>query len=307
MLVVFTAASLTFALLHLAPGDPYTNIDGGLRTSPEVRAMRRAQRGLDLPLARQYARWLASYARGSLGWSTSQQRSVRAVLAERLPRTLLLMLCALAASLSCGIAVGAWQGARARSPGDRATSLVSLILLSFPEFWLAIILMLVLTPWPFPVSGMVADDARYMGAAAQLRDRAWHLALPCLTLTLIGAAMIARYQRSAMREAFGQPFVQTARAKGLPDAAVRRHALRTALLPVASVAGVMFPSLLAGAVFVESVFAWPGMGSMMLSGLGARDYDLVSAGVVVVAALTVVGNLCADLLREAVDPRTRHA
>jgi len=305
--VVLIAASLSFAMLRAAPGDPYSSIDAGARTPPEVLALRRAQRGLDLPRAQQYLRWISSVAQGNLGWSSTQQRAVSDVLADTLPRTLLLMALALVSSMVCGVVIGAWQGTRIGSIGDRITSVACMLMFSLPEFWIATVLLLLFTPWAFPVGGLSRDDASYLSLPTQIIDRLWHVVLPWGSLTLLGTAFIARYQRAAMRDAYALPFVQTARAKGLTESAVARHALRAALRPVVSLAGLLFPSLFAGAVFVENAFSWPGMGYMMLVGLNGRDYDLIAGGVILIAALTVVGNLGADLLGELVDPRTRIA
>jgi len=252
-------------------------------------------------------RWLRSYASGDLGWSIGQQRPVADVLRDAIPPTLLLMSLALLTSLACGIALGAWQGAHAGSRGDRAWSGFSLALFSVPEFWLALMLLLVFVSWLhwLPSGGMASDDAAYYAWPTQVVDRLEHLVLPLLSLTLVGAAHIARFQRAAMRDVITLPFVRTARAKGLRERAVQRHALRAALLPMIAVSGMLIPSLLAGAVFVETIFAWPGMGSTMISALEGRDYDLLSAGIVVISAMTVLGSLGAEAATALADPRTR--
>ncbi len=275
--------------------------------SAETRVVLRAQRGLDLPPVQQYMRWLRSYASGDLGWSIGQQRPVADVLRDAIPPTLLLMSLALLTSLACGIALGAWQGAHAGSRGDRAWSGFSLALFSVPEFWLALMLLLVFVSWLhwLPSGGMASDDAAYYAWPTQVVDRLEHLVLPLLSLTLVGAAHIARFQRAAMRDVITLPFVRTARAKGLRERAVQRHALRAALLPMIAVSGMLIPSLLAGAVFVETIFAWPGMGSTMISALEGRDYDLLSAGIVVISAMTVLGSLGAEAATALADPRTR--
>jgi len=307
VLVVFVAATAASVLIRTAPGDALTDEGTIGRMPAAVRATRRVQLGLDLPPAQQYVRRLRAYSRGDLGWSTSEERPVNEVLRERIPRTLWLMSLALAASLLMGIALGAWQGAHVGSRGDRAWSFVSLVLFSFPEFWIAIVLMLLFASWLgwFPTMGMTSDIAFESSSMRALLDRAHHLVLPWLSLTLIGTAYVARFQRAAMRDVFGAPFVQTARGKGLAEAAVRRHALRAALLPVIALGGMLVPSLFAGAVFVESIFAWPGMGLALLNATQGRDYDLVGAGIIVVSAMTVAGSFAAELLREVADPRTR--
>ena len=303
--VVFSAATLAFVLLQLAPGDPATALGEGI--APELRATIRAQYGLDDSIATQYGRWLWSLLRGDLGWSRDQHRPVAAVLADALPRSLFLMGCALCVSLVGGMLIGAWQGARAGSRRDRATSTALLVLYSLPEFWLALVLLVVFVHqlgW-LPATGITDETYRYLSARQQLVDRMRHLVLPLTSLSLVGVAVFARYQRNAMQESMTQAFVRTARAKGLTEAAVRRQAWRTALLPVITVTGLMLPALITGAVFVERVFAWPGMGFAMIRAIEARDYPVVSAGVILGSAVTALGAALADIAREIADPRLR--
>ena len=303
--VVFLAATLAFVLLQLAPGDPATALGEGV--SPELRAVIRARYGLDDSIATQYGRWLWALLRGDLGWSRDQQRPVAAVLADALPRSLLLMGCALTVSLVGGMLIGAWQGARAGSRRDRTTSTALLVLYSLPEFWLALLLLVVFAHqlhW-LPATGITDEMSRYMSAREHLVDRVRHLVLPLTSLSLVGVALFARYQRDAMQESMAQPFVRTARAKGLGESAVRRQAWRSALLPVITVTGLMLPALITGAVFVERVFAWPGMGYAMIRAIDARDYPVVSAGVILGSAMAAFGAALADLARDIADPRLR--
>ncbi len=308
--MVFVAATLAFLLLQLAPGDPVSAIADASNVPPELRAQWRAQQGFDQPVATQYVRWIGNIARGQLGHSTSQQRAVSAVIADRLPNTLLLMGLALGASLLFGAALGAWQATRAGSLTDRAVSFVSLVLYSVPEFWFALMLLFVFSYWipVLPATGMT-DAAMYgsMSTGERLWDRARHLVLPWTALTVMGTAIFARYQRVAMRDSLAEQFVRTARAKGLTTFLVNWHAWRTAMLPMITLAGLFFPALLTGAVFVERVFGWPGMGSALLTAINSRDYALVSASVIVGSAMTALGSLLADLLRALADPRVRRA
>jgi peptide/nickel transport system permease protein len=303
--VVFLAATLAFVLLQLAPGDPATALGEGV--SPELRAVIRARYGLDDSIATQYGRWLWALLRGDLGWSRDQQRPVAAVLADALPRSLFLMGCALSVSLVGGMLIGAWQGARAGSRRDRITSTALLVLYSLPEFWLALLLLVVFAHqlhW-LPATGITDEMSRYLTAREQLVDRMRHLVLPLTSLSLVGVALFARYQRDAMQDSMSQAFVRTARAKGLTEVAVRRQAWRTALLPVITVTGLMLPALITGAVFVERVFAWPGMGYAMIRAIEARDYPVVSAAVILGSAATAFGAALADLARDIADPRLR--
>ena len=303
--VVFAAATLAFVLLQLAPGDPATALGEGV--SPELRATIRAQYGLDSSLAVQYGRWLWSLLHGDLGWSRDQHRSVAAVLSDALPRSLFLMGCALSVSLVGGMLIGAWQGARAGSRRDRATSTALLVLYSLPEFWLAMLLVVLFAHhlhW-LPATGITSETYDYMSTREQLQDRVRHLVLPLASLSLVGVSVFARYQRNAMQDSMAQAFVRTARAKGLTESAVRREAWRSALLPVITMTGVMLPALITGAVFVERVFSWPGMGFAMIRAIEARDYPVVSAGVILGSAVTAVGAAFADIARELADPRLR--
>jgi peptide/nickel transport system permease protein len=304
--VAVIAATAAFLLLHVAPGDPYSNLDMGGKTPPAVIAMQRAQRGLDRPLAEQYVRWLGSAARGDFGWSVSKQRPVADVLRDAVPRTLGLMGLSFVLSIALGVLLGAWQGTHAGTRGDRVSAFLALVAYSIPEFWLAMLLLWWLVPL-LPASGITDDNASYYGLLWRLRDRAAHLVLPLLSLTLVGTAVIARFQRVAMREVFAELFVRTARAKGLDEGAVRRQALRAALLPVITISGLYFQSVFAGSVFVEKIFAWPGMGLTLLEGIGQRDYNLVAAYVIVGSGMAALGNLAADVLREVADPRLRRA
>jgi peptide/nickel transport system permease protein len=275
--------------------------------TPEYRAEMRARFGYDQPIGVQYVRWLQSLAVGEFGWSTSNGQPVAKQLASVIPRTLLLMSLALAASVLFGIALGQWQAIRAGSKADRALSTASFVVFSMPEFWLAMIMLLVFSAqlqW-FPAHGDMSDTYRYNTPAQQLVERLRHLVLPWATLTLVGTAVFARYQRAAMREVIDEPFVDHARARGLPEKTVLRHARRAALTPVITLLGLYLPAVVGGAVFVERVFGWKGMGLELLEGVAAHDYALVSAIVVVGSALTVLASILADVLVEVVDPRLR--
>jgi peptide/nickel transport system permease protein len=306
--VVWAAATLVFGLLRLAPGDPYATQLDGLPIPQEARDAQRTQRALDRPMPVQYVRWLANTVRGELGWSTLHERPVRDVLVDLVPPTVLLMGLALSTSLLLGMWLGAWQGARAGSVGDQVASTTTLALYSVPEFWLALLLLqlFVQTLGWFPATGMVQPMHEYLTWFERVKDRLWHLVLPWLTLSLVGVSVFARFQRSSMYDAWREPFVRTARAKGLAERGVRWHAWRTALAPVIALTGLTLPALLGGAVFVESMFSWPGMGSATVRAVGARDYEFVTAAVLLTSALTVLGSLLADLAQRMADPRVGH-
>jgi peptide/nickel transport system permease protein len=266
----------------------------------------RTQFGYDQPVPVQYARWLATVARGDLGYSRSWQQPVTTVLATTLPNTLMLIVPAFLLSIAGGMIVGAWQGTHVRSTRDRVTSVLLLVLYSVPEFAFAMVLLVLAVQWlGAPAGGITSEMYDYMTPLAQWRDRATHIVLPLLSVSLIGVATFARYQRSSMQEAMQHPSVRTATASGLTPSQVRRRAWRTSLLPVITLGGVLLPSYLAGVVFVEQVFSWPGMGSMTVQAVLARDYYLVAGTVIVGSALTAGGAALADLLRDIADPRLR--
>lgn len=279
------------------------------RVTEAVRARWRASYGLDRPLPEQYARWVANTARGDLGWSFSLNRPVSHALREALPNTLLLMGTALVLSFTLGVLIGITQAMRRGTSIDRGLGAATLLFYSVPDFWLAVMAMLAFSYWIpiFPVTGMVdAVMHDYLSASGRVFDILRHLALPALTLTVLSTASIARYQRSAMLDVIGEDYIRTARAKGVGDRRVLwHHALRNALIPVITLLGLAVPALLAGAVFVEKVFAWPGMGLVTVNAISTRDYPLVLAAVLVSGMMVAAGSLAADLLYAAADPRLR--
>lgn len=306
--VVFLVATLSFCLLHLAPGDPFTTLDSP-NVTEAIRQRWRAAYGLDRPLPEQYLRYLGNVARGDLGYSYSLHRPVGEALADALPNTLVLMSVALVMSFALGILLGVIQARYHGSVLDHGIGAASLFFFSMPEFWLAIMMVLVFAYWIpiFPVAGMVNPVMHsYYGFWARVGDRLQHLVLPAATLTLLCAALIARYQRSAVLDVLHDDFVRTARAKGLDERRILlRHVLRNALLPIITILGLMLPVLLGGSVFVEKIFAWPGMGYLTVNAIATRDYPLVTAAMIIGAVLVVAGSLLADVLYAVVDPRLR--
>lgn len=307
VVVLFLVTTIAFFLVHLAPGDPFSFENS--RISNEIRDQWRRQYGYDRPLPEQYVRYIGSVAQGKLGYSHSRHLPVSSVLATTLPPTLLLMGLALIVSFALGIGLGVFEATHWRTRKARATNRASLLVYSLPDFWLALMLLLAFAYWIpiLPAGGMVdAVLHPYMGPAAAAWDRAKHLALPLLTLSLLITAMIARYQRAALLEVLPADYVRTARAKGLDERrVVGRHALRNALLPMITLAGLAFPALLGGAVFVERVFSWPGMGMMITTAIFVRDYPLILGAVIVGAFMVVLGNLLADIAYSWADPRVR--
>lgn len=308
LIVVLLVTTISFFLIRLAPGDPFS-FAGDLTMSPMVRERLRAQFGYDRPLIEQFVRFLGNVLRFRLGYSLSMHGYVGGVILEVLPRTLLLMGVALVLSFTVGIGIGALQAWRRNSWLDRALSSALLIFYSLPDFWLALLVLLVFAYWLpiFPAGGMIDQIMHdYLPLSGRIVDVLHHLVLPALTLTLLSAAGIARYQRSALLEVLPQDFVRTARAKGVRERAIIfKHALRNALLPVITLVGLMLPSLIGGAFFVEKVFSWPGMGYVAANAIAARDYDLVTGTVIVGGIMVTLGSIVADFLYALADPRLR--
>ncbi len=304
--------TVLFFLMHIAPGDP-TAAFFNPNVSPEVIEQMRRNLGLDRPLHEQYVRWLGAFLTGDFGYSFSQFRPVRAVIADALPATLLLGGVSLVLIFLVGCAVGVVQAVRQYSKTDAALTFGALFVYSMPGFWLGLMLILLVSaPWfpeslRLPISGMRSLDFELMGFWERSLDLGRHLVLPSFALGIASAAAISRYMRGSMLEVVRQDYIRTARAKGLPEwRVVFVHALRNALVPIVSLLGLFLPVLFGGAVVIEVVFSWPGMGRLLYDGILARDYPVVLAATFLFGALVVVGNLVADLLYAAVDPRIRY-
>jgi peptide/nickel transport system permease protein len=313
--LVFVVVTVTFVLLNLAPGDPARLWVGPGADAAAIEAARHAL-GLDRPLPVRYLSWLAACARGDWGTSLAQQRPVARVLADAVPYTLLLSAASLLLTYVGGIIVGLSQAVKRARAVDTALTVATQIVYGMPAYWLALMLVLVFTygaaryGWPawlqFPAFGVAGLNADFLSPGARLADRLRHLALPLVTLGLIGAAGSARYVRGAVLDVLGLDYVRTARAKGLAGTRVMgRHVLRNALIPVITLLGLSLPALFSGAVFVEVIFAWPGMGRELVAAVAARDYPVVMASTAIFGALVIIGNLLADLLYAVADPRFR--
>jgi len=290
-LLVVTA--VVFTLLHVS-GDPaYILLTP--EASPEDRAAFRAEYGLDRPLWVQYGRYLGRLAQGDFGQSLSFRTPAAAVALERLPATLELTLAAMALAVLVSVPAAVLAAIRRGTLFDRALMALTLIGQTVPTFWLGMVMILVLAVrfHLFPASG---------------RGGVLHLVMPATALALWLTALLARVTRSEMIEALEQDYVRTARAKGLTERGVAaRHALKNALLPITTVMGLQFGGLLGGAVMTETVFAWPGVGTMILDAILKKDFPVVLAGVVIVAMGFIVVNLLLDLLYTVLDPRLRRA
>jgi len=308
-IVVLLVTTITFVLVHLAPGDPIALLFDRAGVTEEVRQQWRASFGLDRPLGEQYVRWIANAVRGDLGYSIYYRRPVAEVIADALPRTLLLVGLALALSFALGIVVAVLQSERPGGARDRWLGRVLLVLYSVPDFWLAL-MVLILFAYRLPIlppSGLVDPVLHdYMTPGERVLDRLRHLVLPVGTLTLLATAAISRHQRSALLEVMPSDWMRTAIAKGLSRRrAVRRHALRNALLPSITMAGLSLPALVSGSLLIEKVFSWPGMGLLAANAFVARDYLLITAVVLVTSIAVALGALLADLATALADPRIR--
>lgn len=306
LIVVVIVSTISFFLIRLAPGDPFSY--DGQNFTPAVQAHWRAQFGYDRPMLEQFVRYTTSIAHGQFGYSFAGRRNVSEALADAIPRTLLLAGVSLAFSFLLGIVLGVVQATNRGKWLDRVTSNVMLFFYSLPDFWFAIMMVLIFAFWwpILPAGGVIDPLHEYLGPWEAFVDRLRHLVLPAITLTLLTAAAVARYQRSAMLDVLPMEFVQLARAKGVSERRlVWRHALRAALTPVIALLGLLMPVLLGGSVFVETIFNWNGMGLLTAQAIKLHDYDLVTAAVVVGSVMVALGNLLADLLHAAVDPRFR--
>lgn len=309
-LVTFAVAlTLLFVLMRLAPGDPVARLEGERPMTPAEIERLRERYGVNQPIWRQYRSFVAGVARGDLGTSIEYNRPVTRLLAERLPATLLLGGSVLLLNFTLGLWLGVRQALRRGTREDRALTVLSLAGYAMPSFWLALVLAWLLgvkLRW-LPSAGL-SNPLLGPGAPLSIRaaDLLAHLALPVLTLVVVTIAGAMRYQRAAMLEVLRLPYIVTARAKGLPERRVTwRHAWRNALFPVITLLGLWLPLLVTGSVFVESVFAWPGLGSLAAAAAGNRDYPLLMGTSILAGGLLVTSSLLADLAYAILDPRVR--
>ncbi len=291
--VLLGISFLVFLLVHLVPGDPVRVMlqDTG---SPEQVERMRSQLGLDRPLHVQYASFVVRAAQGDFGRSIHTRRPVAQEIGYRMPHTVRLALAATAVAVTMGVVLGAIAAMHHQSALDYGTMVVALAGVSLPNFWFGLVLILVFSLY-----------LRWLPPAGA--DTLAHLILPAVTLGTSAAAIIARLTRSSMLEVLRQDYIRTARAKGVPERRmVYRHALRNAMIPVLSMVGLQFAGLLGGAVIVETVFGWPGIGRLAVDAIFTRDIPVIQAVVLVAAVIFVFVNLLVDVLYGLVDPRIRY-
>jgi peptide/nickel transport system permease protein len=313
-LLLWLVVTITFALVRLAPGDAAALLIPPGASAEDV-ARLRAELGLDQPVVVQYARWIGNLLRGDLGESFSLRRPVTQALREVLPVSLGLGLTSIVLTFAIGVPVGILQAARRGRLVDHVLTVVTTAVYAAPTYWLALALVAVFTygaaMWGLPPGlrlpafGLRTPAAELDGLAG-LIDLVRHAVLPVSILSAVGAAGIARYARSSVADVLGQDFVRTARAKGAAGRRIYlRHVLANVLPPLVVLFALALPGVVAGSVFVESVFAWPGMGRAMVTAIQARDYPMVMGATVIYAALVIVANLGAELALPALDPRRR--
>ena len=307
-LLVAGAVVLNFLLVHLAPGDPALMLAGEAGASSEATLREiRAEFGLDRPLAVQLGVYLARLGRADLGFSYFYRRPVLGLIGERIPATLLLVIPALALAAVAGVGFGVLAARRPRSLLSHALSVAWLLGYCMPVFWTSVMLLLLFAvklPW-FPAHGMATAGADTAGWASVL-DVAHHLVLPVTALGLVYVALYSRLTRASMLGTLGSDYVRTARAKGLAEGRVLLvHALRNALLPVVTVAGLQLGQVLAGAILIETVFAWPGLGRLAFESILRRDYPLLLGTLLCSSAAVVAANFLTDLTYAWLDPRIR--
>jgi peptide/nickel transport system permease protein len=293
-------------MINLAPGDPIAAmVPPELGLSGEALQAYKVSLGLDKPLPVRYALWLGELAHGNLGYSYISQRPVRQVIIDRLWPTLELTLTALAISMVLGVVLGVLSAIKQYSAVDYLLTVLAFVGVSTPGFFagMGVLYIFALKLGWFPTSGMVTPGPD-LGPFDNLR----HLVLPATILGPERAAALVRYTRSSMLDVIRQDYITTARAKGVRESLVIfRHAFRNALIPLITVVGLSLPLLVSGAVFIEVIFSWPGMGSLAVNAISQRDYPVIMGFNLVAAGVVLLSNLVADLAYSVADPRIRYA
>ena len=292
---------LAFLVLNLAPGSPLDAMLADPRIAAEELERRRAAMGLDRPVLVQYFSWLGQLVRGNFGFSYSTQRPVTAMILERLPATMLLSASALTLALLVALPLGIYSARHVNSRKDYLAGGISLLMMATPNFFAALILIYVfaIALKVLPSGGMYSSSSVHT-----LPDLLRHMVMPMLVLSFQQIGGLTRHMRSSMLEVMQQDYVRTARAKGLPwRKVIDRHCLRNALTPIVTVVGMSIPSFVGGAVITEQVFGWPGIGTLMVTAINARDYPVIMGVTVFIAVAVLLANLLTDLAYGLIDPR----
>jgi peptide/nickel transport system permease protein len=298
--LLFIVSALVFLLIHTAPGGPLAIYLSNPNVRPEDIDRLRHALGLDRPLWNQYWSWLAAFVTGDWGYSFSDGRPVASRILERVPATIELVGTSLACALALTIPVGVWSAVQRGRSFDRLMTMASMVGLSLPAFWFGLLLQMI-----FALAlGWLPSSGRATPGLDEVADHLQHLVMPTAVLAVVLASSWSRYLRGAMIDTIGQPFVVAARARGVPAARViLRHALRNALGPLVAIVTVDAALLVSGAVVTESVFAWPGLGSLFTEALARRDYSVLMALLMLSSAAVIFFNVAADAMHAAIDPR----
>jgi len=310
--LLFGIATIIFIVIHIAPGDPmemFMNQYQRHVPDPEIIEAFRTKYGLDQPIHIQFFKWLQNCLSGDFGESFKHHRPVTTLIAERIPFTLQLTVLALFFDAFFGILLGIISAIKQYTLTDKVLSIGSLVIYSIPGFWLALMLVLIFSVnlgW-LPTSQTRSLDYDLMSGFDQVKDKLWHLILPVFVLGIASAASTARFLRSRLLEVLSEEFILAARARGLKERTVIfGHALKNALIPIITIYGMSLPFLLGGSILIESIFSWPGMGSLAIEAVQNRDYPLILATTMMGAILVVLGNLLADITYAIVDPRVKY-
>lgn len=302
--VVLSVITLSFLLIQLAPGDPAA-LMAGEGATPEYIENVRKEFGLDKPLHEQFIIYISHLLRGDWGFSLTYNRPVLNVIVERVPQTILLVGTGLTLAIALGMYLGIVSAKNPYSIKDNLITLFSLLFYSLPVFWLAQLLILFFGVYlrVFPAGGMYSIGAMH-NAISYLLDILWHLILPASALAAVFLAIYSRLTRAGLMEVMGMNFILAARAKGVPERDILyRHALRNALLPVVTMAGIQFGLMISGVVLTETVFAWPGVGRLLTEAVFYRDYPLIMGVFIFVSISVVVANIVTDIIYALIDPR----
>jgi peptide/nickel transport system permease protein len=302
LVVLLGVSIIVFGLLQLVPGDP-VRVAMGTRFDPQVYEALRERSGLDQPLLQQYLTYLGHAVTGDLGVSFRSGEAVTSILLDRLPATASLAIAAVVIAILIAIPLGTLAAVRSGSVWDYAATGLSQIGVSVPDFWMGILFILLFTStlgW-LPPSGY---EALFSDPVGWLE----HVLMPAAAIGLVSGAILTRFVRGAVLESLRRDYTRTARSKGLPDRVIiRRHVLRGALVPIVTVTGLQLASLLGGVIVIEIVFAWPGLGQVVVDAVRTRDYPVVQGAVLLFAATFLIVNLIVDLLYAALDPRIRYS
>ncbi len=303
---IFAIVTFNFFLFHVIPGDPIRLIARSQHLTPEAVQHLREVYGLDGSLLTQYVDYLRNLLHGDLGYSYSLQENVGDIVGRALLNTLLLLTCSTIIVVTAGVMIGVFAGSRVGKKSDSTTVVTSLVLWSLPTFWVGMLLLFTFGVWigGLPISGITTPNAIYPNVFVVIADVARHLILPTLTLAMVDIAFFIIITRTSLVEVSGEDYMLTARGKGLPRRTlVWKHGFRNALLPVVTASVLYISALVAGAIQVEVVFSWPGMGLLTYNAVLARDYPVLEACFLVISVAVLVANFGADLVYRRLDPR----